>query len=120
MGTSQISRKENIAQPKDGPMVGNGLVGVQRDGEESDFVAVGELRLVGSTLLEHQVSATIGGSVGAEGPKTRSIVYSELEGRELLSDGLRRRVRALWRWSAGRSGMAEGNSMRSRRRSHRQ
>lgn len=48
-----------------------------RDGEESDCVAVGELRLVGGALLEHQVAATAAGGVGAERPETGGVVYSE-------------------------------------------
>jgi len=48
-------------------MVGKGLSGCShRDDEESDLLAVGDLRLVGSTLLEHQVLAVTGGGVGAE------------------------------------------------------
>jgi len=76
-------------------MVSNGLVDVQRDREESDFIAVGKLRFVGSTLLEDQVVATIGGGIGADRPETGSVVYSDLEGREWLSDGLRGLIRAL-------------------------
>jgi len=78
-------------------MVGKGLSGCShRDGEESDFLAVGDRRLVGSTWLEHQVLAAIGGGVGAEREQTRGVVNSELEGRECLPEGLRVRIRGLW------------------------
>jgi hypothetical protein len=109
VGTSQNEQKEEHCSDE------RRVVGVQQDGEESDFVAVRELRLVGSILLEHQVAATIGGGIGADRPEAGSVVHSKLEGRERLSDGLRGCICGLWRWSVPRPGAVESNSARFRR-----
>ena len=82
------------------------------DGEESDLVAIGQLRRVGCSKLEHQVSTTVGGGIVAEIKETRGVLDSELEGRERLSGGLRARVRGLWMWSARSPGAVNGNSVR--------
>lgn len=82
------------------------------DGEESDPVAVGELRLVGSSVLEHQVAATVGGGIVADIPEAWSIMYRELERRKCLSDRLRGRVRGLCMWSVPTSVAVNTNSAR--------
>ena len=77
-------------------MVSNGSVGVQRDREESNFLTVGDLAFVGSTLLEDLVATTIGGGVGANKPETGRVAHSRLEVRESLYGVLRGFIRAIW------------------------